>query len=71
MTRPNPFMQEVKKNDWVQHLFDSIYEWAEQNPDSNFDSEFVDNLKEQFDDKGRLSENQRQALENIYVSWVR
>ncbi len=42
-------------------------DWAEEN--SNFDTEFVDSLYEQFINRGELSESQIEALDNIIDKW--
>ena len=55
----------------IEFYFEQIDAWVEGADDSeNFDTNFVDSLKEQWEAKGHLSEKQIKALENIYESWV-
>jgi len=42
---------------------DGVLDWAEEHP--TFDTDFVESLKEQYNEKGELTMNQEQALDNI------
>lgn len=46
---------------------DAILDWAEEHPE--FDTDFVESLASQLEDKGELSENQEDALDNIIEKW--
>ena len=53
----------IAKRDCAQDLIDEVIELAEEH--DWFDSEFVDSVSEQFEERGFLTDGQAQALENI------
>jgi hypothetical protein len=48
----------------IEEKIEMVLEWADnENPD--FDTEFIESLQEQYEEKGWLSEKQEEALDNI------
>lgn len=58
---------ERNRSSAIESKLQAIMDWAEEN--SNFDTEFVDSLYEQFINRGELSESQIEALDNIIDKW--
>lgn len=48
---------------------DSILEWAGESHNGYFNTEFVDNVKEQVEQYGSISEGQKTAIDNIIDRW--
>lgn len=56
---------------YIRFYFKQIDLWIEQGDESeNFDTNFLESLREQWEAKGRLSEKQINGLKNIYEQWV-
>ena len=53
----------------IDNLLSVIECWLDDHPDSNFDSGFVEELREKFEQAGDLSDRQIAALENIIDRW--
>lgn len=52
---------------WEEAIEDceAILEWAEENPDRNFDTAFVESVQEQVEDREFVSDKQKAALDKI------
>ena len=51
----------------VERKLDAVMTWADNHP--HFDTEYVESLIDQFDDRGKLSSSQEDALDNIIEKW--
>lgn len=51
----------------IANYLDEILTWAEEHP--HFETDFIESLKEQFENKGDLSDKQIVALQNIAEKW--
>jgi hypothetical protein len=49
--------------DDIENMIDRILSWAKYKP--NFDTEIVESISEQYQERGRISERQIEVLENI------
>ena len=59
--------QNDENEDEAQNLLDIVYNYAKTHDE--FDTDFVDSLQNQFDDRGHLTETQLTALRNIIAKW--
>lgn len=71
----NPFLPEEvvrdKNGDQIVFYFDEVDNWiCENNYDGRFNTNFYESIKDQWNEWGRLSDRQFEALENIWQRWV-
>ena len=58
----------VSRYNYLEERIETVLNWAdEHHPD--FDTEFVESLKKQLEDRGSLSDKQEEALLNIIEKW--
>lgn len=47
-------------------LLAAIYKWVDDNDKADFNTNFIDSLSKQYEERGTLSDRQMDALTNIY-----
>ena len=50
-----------------EEMVDAVLAWADDNPD--FDTTFIDAMSDVVEERGELTERQRDAVERIAVEW--
>ena len=57
----------MSRYDDLKETIETIFNWAAEH--SEFDPEFVKSLSKQLEDRGTLSDKQKDALHNIVEKW--